>query len=48
MAVNETTYGGRLYAELRQQSGYDLITEIMDYKVLTFQTEIIDSKVFTF
>ena len=34
MAVNETTYGGRLYAELRQQSGYDLITEIMDYKAI--------------
>ena len=28
------TYGERLYAELRRLSGYDFITEIMDYNAI--------------
>ncbi|MEL6106725.1 MAG: hypothetical protein AAFU85_11830 [Planctomycetota bacterium] len=28
------TFGGRFYSELRQLSGYDVITRILDYKAI--------------
>lgn len=34
MSDEGQTFGGRLYSELRQLSGYDLITGIMDYKAI--------------
>ena len=34
MSLENPTYGGRLYAELRRLSGYDLVTSIMDYKAI--------------
>ena len=34
MSDDGQTFGGRLYSELRQLSGYDLITGIMDYKAI--------------
>jgi len=34
MSQNEKTFGSRLYSELRELSGYDLITGIMDYKAI--------------
>ena len=34
MSGDGQTFGGRLYSELRQLSGYDLITGIMDYKAI--------------
>ena len=34
MSGEGQTFGGRLYSELRQLSGYDLITGIMDYKAI--------------
>ena len=34
MSDNGHSFGGRLYSELRQISGYDLITGIMDYKAI--------------
>ena len=34
MSDDGKTFGGRLYSELRQLSGYDLITAIMDYKAI--------------
>ena len=34
MSLENPTYGGRLYAELRRLSGYDLVTSIMDYKTI--------------
>ena len=34
MSDDGQTFGGRLYSELRQLSGYDLITGIMDYKTI--------------
>lgn len=34
MSDDGRTFGGRLYSELRELSGYDLITCIMDYKAI--------------
>ena len=34
MPDSTRTYGERLYAELRRLSGYDFITEIMDYNAI--------------
>lgn len=34
MSLTEQPFGGRLYSEIRQRSGYDLITGIMDYKAI--------------
>ena len=34
MSLENPTYGGRLYTELRRLSGYDLVTSIMDYKTI--------------
>ena len=34
MSDEGQTFGGRLYSELRQLSGYDLITGIMDYRAI--------------
>jgi hypothetical protein len=34
MSDDGQTFGGRLYSELRQLSGYNLITGIMDYKAI--------------
>ena len=34
MSVEGQTFGGLLYAELRKQSGYDVITGLMDYKAI--------------
>jgi len=34
MSDDRQTFGGRFYSELRQLSGYDLITGIMDYKAI--------------
>lgn len=34
MQDKNPTFGGRLYSELRQKSGYDVITTIMDYQAI--------------
>lgn len=34
MSDEGQTFGGRLYSELRQLSGFNLITGIMDYKAI--------------
>lgn len=34
MSGDGQTFGGRLYSEMRKQSGYDLITGIMNYKAI--------------
>ncbi|MEM8670042.1 MAG: hypothetical protein AAGG48_21120 [Planctomycetota bacterium] len=34
MSDEDTTFGGRLYSELRKLSGYNLVTGIMDYNAI--------------